>query len=267
MRTIVHISDLHFGRVDPAIVSALTAKIIELSPDVLVVTGDLTQRARPAEFAAAALFLANLPFPQIVVPGNHDISLTDPFQRLLRPLARFRAHIHREVEPRYFDGQLAILGANTARAWLISNGHIGRSQLRSLRAALASHGPNVFKIVATHHPLAVPPKAPAKAKARGADRALAVLATAGADLLLSGHLHLHHADGAGGVAPSGPLLAVSAGTATSTRLRDEPNSFNALRVDNGRVDVERLDWSKDARRFDTASRRVFLRTPVGWVAS
>lgn len=263
MRTIVHISDLHFGRVDPAILSPLAEKILQISPDALVVTGDLTQRARRAEFAAAAQFLSRLPFPRVVIPGNHDISLTDPFQRLFRPLGRFRSHIHPDLEPTHADGEIAIFGANTASPWLVTNGRLGARQLRSLRSALDSHGPDVFKIVATHHPLAAPPRTPDKALARGAGAALASLAAGGADLLLSGHLHLHHAEEARS-APSGRLLSVSAGTASSTRLRDEPNSFNALRVQKGRVDIERLDWDNQALAFLCASRLVFLKSSTGW---
>src|SRR6478672_294522 len=108
MRTVVHISDIHFGRVDYAIVETLTANINEINPDIVVVSGDLTQRARSAQFIEARQFLDKLPKPQIVVPGNHDIPLHNVFARFLSPLEKYKKYITDDLEPFYADTEIAV---------------------------------------------------------------------------------------------------------------------------------------------------------------
>src|SRR5438876_4044918 len=103
MRTVIHLSDLHFGRVDPSLVEPLVAAIAEARPDLVVVSGDLTQRAKTAEFEQAARFLGRLPTPQIVVPGNHDVPLYNVVARMFRPLDKFRAHITGDLAPSFVD--------------------------------------------------------------------------------------------------------------------------------------------------------------------
>src|SRR5215213_12041328 len=105
MRTLVHISDLHFGRLDPRTVPALRDAILASRPDILVVSGDLTQRARNAQFASARRFLDSLPVPRVVVPGNHDVPLYNLMARWLWPLAAYRRHIEDDIEPFYADGE------------------------------------------------------------------------------------------------------------------------------------------------------------------
>ena len=116
MRTLVHLSDLHFGRVDPALLSPLRALVEHLEPDVVVVSGDLTQRARSAQFQQARVFLDSLPGPQIVVPGNHDVPLYNVFSRFLTPLVKYRRHVTDDLSPEYVDEEIAVLGINTARS-------------------------------------------------------------------------------------------------------------------------------------------------------
>ena len=109
MRTIVHLSDLHFGRVNEALLTPLVEAVRALAPDVVVVSGDLTQRARAAEFQQAQEFLSRLPGPQIVVPGNHDVPLYNIAHRLLRPLDKFRRYIEPSLSPTYIDNEMAVL--------------------------------------------------------------------------------------------------------------------------------------------------------------
>jgi len=99
MRTIIHVSDLHFGRVNPAILSPLVAFIRGARPDLVAVSGDLTQRARTREYLAAREFLRSIPFPQIVVPGNHDVPLHNLFSRFVRSLDRYRRYITEDLQP------------------------------------------------------------------------------------------------------------------------------------------------------------------------
>src|SRR5262249_11306988 len=116
MKRIIHISDLHFGRVNPALVEPLLAIINQQQPNVVAVPGDLTQRATRDQFEEARRLLDRILFPKVVVPGNHDISLWNVYRRFARPLERYRRHIGIEIEPIYVDDQLFVLGLNTARS-------------------------------------------------------------------------------------------------------------------------------------------------------
>src|SRR3954452_6420392 len=122
MRTIVHLSDLHFGRIDPAILEPAIGFVRDLRPNVVAVSGDLTQRARTAEYFAARDFLRALPSPQIVVPGNHDVPLHNLFSRFGRTLDRYRRYITNDLAPFYCDEEIAIAGANTAPAFSSQKG-------------------------------------------------------------------------------------------------------------------------------------------------
>jgi len=124
MRTLVHLSDLHFGRVDPALVEPLIQLVGRIRPDVVVVSGDLTQRARTEQFKEARRFLDSLPAPQIVVPGNHDVPLHNVVSRFLQPLDKYRRYITDDLEPFYVDDAIAVLGINTARSLTIKRGRV-----------------------------------------------------------------------------------------------------------------------------------------------
>ena len=103
MRTLVHLSDLHFGRTDPALIEPLLASIAAIAPDLVVVSGDLTQRARAAQFAEARAFLDRIAQPRIVVPGNHDVPLYRVWERFLSPLGKYKKHIGSDLEPTFVD--------------------------------------------------------------------------------------------------------------------------------------------------------------------
>src|ERR1700722_10258980 len=116
MRTIAHISDLHFGSEDPRLAEGLLADLAEVRPALVAVSGDLTQRARRGQFAAARAVLSRIPFPQLVVPGNHDIPFYDLGRRFLRPLNRFRRYITHDLNPTFADEEMLVVGINTARS-------------------------------------------------------------------------------------------------------------------------------------------------------
>ena len=269
MRTLVHLSDLHFGRVDPALLAPLAETVGALAPDVVVVSGDLTQRARRSQFVQAQAFLAQLPGPQIVVPGNHDVPLYNVVDRLLRPLHKFRRYIEPSLNPSYLDDEIAVLGVNTARALVLKNGRISAAQLESLRAAWSEMGDEVVKVVVTHHPFDVPAHIGAGQRVGRAGMAMSLFAQHGADVLLAGHLHASRSGGTGArYALAGyEAMVVSAGTATSTRGRGEANSFNVLRLQKERVEVERFEWLPDERRFAPTASEVFERRLRGWASA
>ncbi|HEY2138530.1 MAG TPA: metallophosphoesterase [Chthoniobacterales bacterium] len=266
MRTVIHLSDLHFGRVDPAILAPLVKFIRGLNPDVVAISGDLTQRARTAEFLAAREFLAAIPFPQIVVPGNHDVPLHNLVSRFFRKLDRYTRYITSDLQPSYADSEIVVAGVNTARAWTWKDGRINRSQLAKLRALLRAAPSLATKIVVTHHPFDLP--AGASGRVVGRSRlAIKTLAECGVDLLLAGHFHI--AD-TGQTAkrykmPGYSAIIVSSGTSTSTRGRGQPNSFNVIRIDAPRIAIERRIWRPGENTFDILSLESFHRSEGGWV--
>ena len=267
MRTVVHVSDLHFGAADDDIVSALRDHIIRLSPSVVAVSGDLTQRARRAQFARARRFLDALPAPQVVVPGNHDVPLYDVLSRFGDPLWRFRRSITRDRFPAFADEEIAVLGADTTRSFTIKDGGLRPADVGRLAAALARFDPGVLKIVVCHHPFDRPATPGARLTRPAADaNAVATLVAHGADVFLTGHLHLS-STGHSAVryrTPGRSAIVVEAGTATSTRARGEPNAFNVLRTDRDTITIERLAWDADERRFVPVRAELSVRTDGGW---
>ena len=269
MRTLVHLSDVHFGRVDEAVVTAIVPAICGLEPDVVVVSGDLTQRARPDEFRAARRFLDELPTPQIIVPGNHDVPLYNVFQRFGSPLSKYRRFITRDLEPFYADEEIAVAGINTARSLTFKDGRINEGQMQRLHDRLAPLDERVTKIVVTHHPFELPEGFDAKDLVGRADQAMEVFLRAGADVLLAGHLHTTHIASTATRYPvdGRAALVVQAGTATSTRGRGETNSFNLIRCDADRLEVVRWAWSPQDGRFDEAGCQAFAWGGAGWQAA
>jgi 3',5'-cyclic AMP phosphodiesterase CpdA len=267
MRTIVHLSDLHFGRIDQALLDPLRECLEGLRPHLVVVSGDLTQRARVAQFREARAYLATLPQPQLVVPGNHDIPLYNVFKRFLAPLRNYKRVMGKELEPDFIDDEIAVVGVNTARAFVFKGGRINEEQVERVRQRICGLPEKVTKILVTHHPFDAPEGSGEEDQIVGRARmALEKLAGCGADVLLSGHLHeanvSHTAERykLAGVS----ALVVQAGTATSERTRDTPNTFNVLRVGAAHITVERFAWNGTA--FATDAAESFHHDGQGWHA-
>jgi 3',5'-cyclic AMP phosphodiesterase CpdA len=238
---------LHFGRHDPAIAEALLASIDTENPDLVVVSGDFTQRARSAEFMAAKEFIERIAAPKIVVPGNHDVPLYNLLSRLFRPFDKYNRFIRPAGLPSAFfaDESIAVLGLNSARRLTRKNGRVSYEQMADIRRAFGSLPSSVFKVLVTHHPLAAPRNELTLELAERSRKALEVVAECGIHLLLSGH---HHRSINGGIttetARASSVLIVHAGTAISTRTRgQEGNSFNIIRVQDSRVDVRIMGWN------------------------
>jgi 3',5'-cyclic AMP phosphodiesterase CpdA len=266
MRTIVHLSDLHFGRTDEALLAPLASVIARLAPDLIAVSGDLTQRARSTEFQAARAFLDRLSKPQIIVPGNHDVPLHNVFGRFIGPLTKYRRYITGDLEPFYADDEIAVLGINTARSLTFKRGRINSTQIERAKERLCALDPKIIKVLVTHHPFDLPDGRASSQRVGRADLAMAMLSACRCDLLLAGHLHVSDA---GSVAmPSvnsiHAAIVVQAGTATSTRARGELNSFNAIQIGPNRIEVRRYGWRPLDRVFESMSSEHFDRTTGGW---
>jgi 3',5'-cyclic AMP phosphodiesterase CpdA len=266
MRTLVHMSDLHFGRVDERLLQPLIDTVGRIAPDLLVISGDLTQRARTHQFKQARAFLDALPAPRLVVPGNHDVPLYNVLARMLHPLDKYRRYVTGDLEPFFGDDEIAVLGINSARSLTIKNGRINRRQLDQVRTRLAHLPDTVSRIVVTHHPVDLPQGTAADDLVGRAHLAMETFADCRVDLLLSGHLH--HGD-VGNTATRYRIkgysaLVIHAGTATSTRRRSEVNSFNVVRVNRPEVAVERWVWDAAGATFSAEAAKEFVLKSGGW---
>lgn len=266
MRTIAHISDLHFGTADPVVADGLLRQLQSRPPSLVVVSGDLTQRARRGQFAEARRFLDRLPPPCLVVPGNHDVPLYDVLRRFASPLGRYRRQIQRELDPVFSDEELFVAGVNTARSLTWKSGRVSCDQIAHLRERLkTAHGR--FKVVVTHHPFIPPPMSlDAGIDLGRAAEALTVLEDFRVDLLLAGHLHHGYAGDTRAHFDSArrSIIAVQAGTAISRRVREEPNAFNWITLDGATIVVQMLAW--DGSRFTEASRHAYRLVEDAWVS-
>jgi 3',5'-cyclic AMP phosphodiesterase CpdA len=265
MRKVAHISDLHFGRNDPLATQALLDDIAEQQPDLVAVSGDLTQRAHHHEFAAAREFLDSIAAPVIAVPGNHDVPLYNFARRAFSPLKRFRHYISADLHPFFDDGELAVLGINTARSATLSNGRISHDQIRAIGSIFDQVASRRFRILITHHPLMPPPDAPNRDIVGRADPALLAIAAAGVELLLTGHYHRAFSGDIASyhLAAQRSILVSQAGTAISTRRRDEVNSYNAISIDEHDVSCSRRVW--DGGRFSEAAAERYALVGRHWL--
>jgi 3',5'-cyclic AMP phosphodiesterase CpdA len=257
MTRIIHLSDLHFGRDRPELLRPLIETVNGLAPDLVAISGDITQRARPGQFRAARTFIEALAPPVISVPGNHDTPLHNPIERLFEPWRRYRSYIAEDLEPHWIGDRVTLHGVNTVNPLFWQRGHVRRKALTRLCRDIAA-APGRLHVVMGHHPLEHPPGT-RKQLTRGAGRALAALADCGADVVLSGHLHSWRV---GPFTAFGSLLLVQAGTGLSTRLRDEPNDFNLLTAGPERIEVERYAAEDVVSGFARVGRS-FFRKPHG----
>jgi 3',5'-cyclic AMP phosphodiesterase CpdA len=265
MRKLVHLSDLHFGRVDEKVLAPLRRAIEAIAPDLLVVSGDLTQRARAGQFRAARAFLDTLPKPQLVVPGNHDVPLFNVVSRIFAPLRNYRRIVTDDLDPDFIDDEIAVVGVNTARSATWKAGRINEEQVAIVRGKICALPDDVVKILVTHHPFDVPKDSQHGGQIVGRARmALEKLAECGADVLLSGHLHHGHVGHTAERYRIAGLsaLVVQAGTATSSRTRESPNSFNALHLAGRHIEIVQHTWTGSA--FEPGPALAYDHDGKGW---
>ncbi len=258
MMVIAHISDPHFGTEQPHVVVALQHLLAAEAPGLVILSGDITQRARRAQFAAARAFMDAVQAPQtLVIPGNHDIALLNVFARLLVPYAGFRRAFGEVLEPVVDLPNVLALGVNTTRRLRHVDGEISADQIERVAAALSAAGADQLRIVVVHQPVAVTRDAERKNLLHGHAEAVAAWSAAGADLILGGHIHLPYVIDLQGAKPGLPrrVWAVQAGTSLSSRVRDGvPNSVNLVRWLAPICVVERWDFNAAAQAFLPVSR-------------
>jgi 3',5'-cyclic AMP phosphodiesterase CpdA len=260
MRTIVHLSDLHFNAVNDDLIEPLVASVQSVAPDVLAVSGDLTQHAWPAEFRRAAELMKRLPGVLIVVPGNHDMSFYNPVRRATQRLRLFRDLITADPEPFYADDEIAVLGLNTARVRHLRDGRIREWQVRRLEEKLGKHP---MRVLVTHHPFDLPAVYPGSEILSGGQAYIRRVVRS-VDVLLAGHMHISHA---GPTAlryefEAESAVFVQAGTALSTRGRGELNAFQVIRTTVTQIEVTQHSFTGAAFTADAVRR--FERQGGGW---
>ncbi len=260
MSLLLHISDTHFGTEEPPVVQALQALAHELRPDLLVLSGDITQRARSAQFAAARAFVDSLRIPRVLtLPGNHDIPLYNVAARMFSPYAGYMAAFGDVLEPEVATDGLLVIGVNTTRPARHKDGEVSRTQVERVAGRLRQAKRETLRVVVTHQPACVLRAEDEKDRLRGADAAIRAWSQAGADLVLGGHIHLPYVgDACSRIQGSGrTLYCVQAGTALSHRVRHgSPNSVNTIRwqppaPDQPRhCEVQRWDFDLADARFE-----------------
>lgn len=242
MRKIVHCSDLHFGRNDEVLVNLMIKKINQSKPDLVVVSGDLTERATEKQFKKAKAFLDKIPFKKLVIPGNHDVPLYNIYYRFLKPFVRYKKYISQDLGPKYEDDEIIVQGINTARSFAFTRGKIRETSI----AEIAEHfedSPNKFKILVTHHPFILVPDFPVRDFLRRRKFFFKKIKNYLPDLILSGHYHYSYT---GQIKrkylPKGKKVAVSlTGSSFSTRTRKQINSYNIIQISGEKFKIKRYD--------------------------
>lgn len=269
MARLIHLSDLHFGAHQDKLVAAVETRIDEEKPDLVVISGDFTQRARTEQFEQAGAFLTRIKAKghQVLgVPGNHDIPLYDVLRRFFSPLTRFRKYVDETVCPFHELEGAAVLGINTARSATFKDGKISGEQIAFIRQTFGCIDPKVPRVLVTHHPIfALPVGGGGTGKPidNQAD-VLEMIGTLGVDVLLAGHNHrASHQDSADFVTKSTGALVIQAGTATSTRVRGENQSFNIIEIGGETVTVTLVGWQENDFKNGEPAR--FMRTDGRWV--
>lgn len=229
MKNIIHISDLHFGRDNKKIARILLDTINNLTADLVVISGDFTQRARTSQFKAAQDFLQEIKIKTLVVPGNHDIPLFNIFARFNHPYQNYQKYITPILNPSYSDSDTLILGINSITPYQAKNGVINQNQLDliknffkgnddKIKIAVMHH--NLIELDNYHHPIV------------NYKTTITQLLAAKVNIVLSGHLHLPYVEEipTNTSNNSQNLFLITAGTAISTRLRNADNSFNYIQL-------------------------------------
>jgi len=267
MRTIVHLSDLHFGRVDETTTQPLVRQVKALRPHLIVISGDLTQRARSGQFQEARRFLESLPQPQIVVPGNHDVPAYNLYNRFAKPLKKYRRYLTDDLLPSYVDDEIAVFGLNSTRSFTTKHGKLRTRDVVAVCEKLMQLTGQVTKIVVCHHSFDLPANHTQRDLIRSAGGAMRAFAECRVDVILSGHLHLgyttHTAERYR--IPGHSALIVQAGTAISNRRRGEANSFNVLQIRDANLIVERLTWDAKSSSYTVLKAEGFTRAAEGWM--
>lgn len=260
MSRILHLSDVHFGAVDDRLVDPFLKLAHQLRPDLCVISGDLTQRARASQFHAARAFVDRLPAPALIVPGNHDMPLRNLPLRLLAPFAGFRRAFGTELEPFARLPDALVKGLNTANPLVWKSGRLRPASVQRLTDSFAGAASGLWRIAVMHH-APVPAADSTPADIADPAEALAAVAQAGADVVLSGHTHMPHT---GFAETAAGVLFLQVGTAISTRLKTGTNDFALVTLEAGKVTVESWLSPPGVAAFTPGPTLTYARPGAAW---
>jgi 3',5'-cyclic AMP phosphodiesterase CpdA len=259
MTRLLHISDLHFGAVNDRLLDPLLALSAAVRPDVVVVSGDLTQRARPGQFRDAEAYLARFGLPVLSVPGNHDAPLYNLPVRLLSPFGRYQRQVNQDLEPVLILPGAVLMGVNTANPLVWKAGRLSRASAQALMRAFNTAPAGLMHIAVMHH-APVPAADGTPADIHDPAAVLRDLVAAGTDIVLSGHTHLPHV---GAAETAASILFLQVGTAISTRLKTRWNDVSLVETSNDRVTV-RPFLAEATHRFEPGPAQHFHRKDARW---
>lgn len=254
---LLHLSDLHFGRVHHDILQSLEDFMSQLldPPHLVILTGDLTQRARKEQFLEAKVFLEKLPCPVFLVPGNHDVPLYNLFLRFFQPYKKFRKYLKPWTEVFYEDDYVAVFGLWTVDNLKIEEGKIPSEQLQMAEEKFRNVKPEKVKILAFHHPIL-------KSQRSREKELLNRIMKIKPDLMMWGHDHQSGAQYCREEDQKFPVL-VAAGTTISSRTRQEANSFNWIKLEGPRVEVSTYAFDSEMKQFTIKKTAEFTKNEVG----
>ncbi|TKB28356.1 metallophosphoesterase [Desulfopila sp. IMCC35006] len=261
MATLVHISDLHFGRTSPQLIDGLRRSLADIEPNLVIISGDLTQRARSREFQAAGTFLDSLQWPCLVIPGNHDIPAYNLAERIISPWRKWHQYLRYPLEPIMDNGSYIALGINSTRRFSSftdwSRGRISEAQSNTAAEIFIRQPADKLRVLVIHHPFWLPRQYLHRHVIGGRDEAIRAMKKAGVDIILSGHVHFaynHILEG---------LIISHSGTTFSDRLmKKSPNSFNIVQGDRKSLTIETREWQGTA--FAPVGRQLFVRDQDDW---
>lgn len=253
MRSVLmHISDLHAGRTfHPRVAERLAREAHDLRPDLLVISGDLVQRADfVAQWEAIIQYLRQLPEPRLIVPGNHDVPLFHLGERLFRPLERYRRHISTDLNPVFERPGLVVIGGNSAHGWTIDGGYVSREQQRTMAQLFARYPDDVCKIAVLHHGVVRPPGCEKRSIVRNAAEVTQMLEQSGVDVMLCGHHHVSYVGVAGNAQG---FVVCQTGTSASRRVREGArgrNAYSVLTIEDATIHISQHQYIETRGRFE-----------------
>lgn len=267
---LMHVSDLHAGwPFNPDLAALVVREAHALKPDLLVVSGDMVQRADfTIQWKIITSYLKMLPDPKLIIPGNHDVSMVNVFNRLFRPLARYKRYISPDLNPVFARPGLVVVGGNTAHGLTVDGGKLSRQQMAILTQTFGRYGPEVCKIAVLHHHVVNPPGSEDRTTISNADEAVELLDRCGVELLLCGHIHVSYIGTTLDVRPDlrqGTIICQS-GTTTSRRGKGREagkNSYNLIEIDDAVIRIAQHLYLEDAGRFVPVAEHVFPRRSAG----
>jgi len=264
MTVIAHISDLHFGRESPDVATGLLTSLAEQNPQVVVISGDLTQRAKTREYVAAANFIRQINTNCLIVPGNHDLTAFNLFERFIRPWNKWKRIIDENLQPTLRTPEALLVGVNTARKWAslfdFSRGRISRQQINRVLQSFEGEAEHKLRILIAHHPFWLPDGQKNRGLIGHREAAVTAFTGGGIDLILSGHVHLPYWQIQQG------MIISHAGTSSSDRLLPGcPNSYKLIRGNRSELTISLFVWDGD--RFNLNQNVMFKRDSRGWTST